>query len=100
MTILEVVSIFLLWSKAFYYLRIWTETAYIAKMVVQVGYDMKVFLLITAIAHCALGQVFLFISMASGEYAFVDTIFSGFRVSWQSGLGDFPYNKFNQHDNP
>jgi hypothetical protein len=54
-TALEVLSIFLLWSKAFYFLRIWTETAYIAKMVVQVGYDMKVFLLITAIAHCGLG---------------------------------------------
>jgi hypothetical protein len=100
MTILEVISIFLLWSKAFYFLRIWTETAYIAKMVGQVGYDMKVFLLITAIAHSALGQVFLFISMASGKYAFVDTIFSGFRASWQSGLGDFPYDKFNEHDNP
>jgi len=54
-TAMEVVSIFCLWAKAFYFLRIWTETAYIAKMVVQVLEDMQVFFLITLIAHSGLG---------------------------------------------
>jgi len=41
----------------------------------------------------------MIISLASREYAFVKTIFDGFRFSWQSGMGDFPFD-FDKAENP
>jgi hypothetical protein len=51
----EVLAIVMLWCKAFYYLRIWDATNYLARMVVQVIKDMTAFILIYSLFHLAFG---------------------------------------------
>lgn len=64
---MESLAIIMLWFKAFYYLRIWDETNYLARMVLQVVKDMSVFGIVYSISHFGAGQGFLIISMSSSE---------------------------------
>jgi hypothetical protein len=89
----EIAAIIMLWLNLFYYLRIWTSTNYLARMIKQVLIDMQAFLLNTVIVHCAFGQCFILVSLNSPEHFQDGTDFwKGFLFNWQSAIGDFTYS--------
>ena len=88
---IEVISILLMWFKAFYYLRIWDATNYLARMCIEVVRDMMTFCLIFTIFHIAFGEAFLYISSANPEYSLVKDFVDSFHYSWQAGHGDIDY---------
>jgi hypothetical protein len=58
---------FLVWFKLFYFMRIFKNTGYYIRMIVEVMYDMRSFLLILLVSIIAFSDSFLAISMANTE---------------------------------
>lgn len=92
-TAIDVLGILLLWYNAFYYLRIWNEAGYLARMIIEVIIDMKMFFLIYMMYHLSFAQGFYFIAHANSnqDYNFAPNIWIAFRYSFLTALGDFTY---------
>ena len=89
-------GIILLWYGAFYYLRIWNEAGYLARMIVEVIADMRMFFLIYMMYHLSFAQGFYFISFANSnkDFQFAPNIWVAFRYSFLTALGDFNYTPY------
>lgn len=88
-------GILLLWLNAFFFLRIWDSTGYLARMILEVLADMKVFFMIYVMFHFMFAHTFFYISKASkADHRFLDDYFHAFRYSYLTALGDFQYKPF------
>jgi len=61
------ISTFFMWFKLLYVMRIFKNTGYLVRMIVEVIYDMGIFLLILLITILAFGDTFLRLSLANEE---------------------------------
>lgn len=61
------ISTFFMWLKLLYIMRIFKKTGYLIRMIVEVIYDMGVFLLLLLITVLAFGDSFLRISLGNDE---------------------------------
>jgi hypothetical protein len=54
--LIQVISTFFMWTKFLYFLRIYESTGYLVRMIMQVIYDMKVFLFLLLLTVVAFGD--------------------------------------------
>lgn len=64
---IRAVASLLMWAKFLYFLRIYTLTGYLIRMLTDVIYDMRVFLLILLIVYFGFGEAFLRISESNED---------------------------------
>jgi len=92
----EITGILLLWYGAFYYLRIWNEGGYLARMIRECISGMKVFFLIYLMYLLSFAQGFYFLSYANADsdFHFVPSLWHAFRYCYLAALGDFTYKPY------
>ena len=54
-----------MWLKLLYFLRIYKETGYLIRMIVEVIKDMRIFFIVFVVVLCAFGDAFLSLSIAN-----------------------------------
>lgn len=94
-TAAETIGVILMWFNVFYYLRIWPNTNYLARLVIEVFREMRIFFVIYMIVHFAFAECFFFVSNASSQdYRETQTYFDSFRYSFLIALGNFNFSRF------
>lgn len=61
------INTFFIWFKMIFFMRIFSGTAYLIRMIIQVIIDMKAFMLIFFISIIAFGDAMLAVAMGNGE---------------------------------
>ena len=87
-----------MWFKFLYFLRIFKETGYLIRMIVEVIKDMKIFFIVLIIVLSAFADAFLSLSNANPEDGarFVGSnFFSSLLYTYRTSLGDFQVDDFN-----
>jgi len=90
-TIHSFASMFM-WFKFLYFLRIFKETGYLIRMIVEVIKDMRIFFIVLMVVLCAFADAFLSLSNANSTEAtkFAGTnFFEALLYSYRTSLGDF-----------
>ena len=95
-TSVDIIGTLLLWKGAFYYLRIWNEGGYLARMIMECISGMQVFFLIYLLYLLSFAQGFYFLSWANANpaYHFAPTLWHAFRYCYLAALGDFTYSGY------
>ena len=94
------ISVLMLYFKLFYFLRIFYSTAYLVRMIIEIMWDMKVFVGVLMIATAAFGNAFYILDRNSTEEEniigknFIDALI----YSYKMGLGDFDTDNFGTRD--
>jgi len=94
------ISVLVLYFKLFYFLRIFYSTAYLVRMIIEIMWDMKVFVGVLMIATAAFGNAFYILDRNSTEEEniigknFIDALI----YSYKMGLGDFDTDNFGTRD--
>ena len=81
-----------MWFKFLYFLRIFKETGYLIRMIVEVVKDMKVFFVVLIVVLAAFGDAFLSLSNSSADESarFAGgNFFTALLYSYRTSLGDF-----------
>lgn len=96
-TIIAIVSFFM-WFKFLYFLRIFKNTGYLIRMIIQVCYDMRHFFLVLLITIIAFSDSFLSLSLAntSDETQFVKTLPESIVYTYRLILGDWDTENFGE----
>lgn len=88
---LSAVAVLILWLRAFYFLRIFLESAIIVAMIIEIVKEMVWFLIICSMAVLGFGNSFLIIlwnqESEPGEHSFFQTQ----ALSWAQMIGDFNF---------
>ncbi|CDW72553.1 wd-40 repeat protein [Stylonychia lemnae] len=84
---------FFMWLKIFYALRIFRNTGYMIRSIVEVIQDMGIFLLILFLTIIAFGDSFLRLS-SGNEEGFIDNFFMSIVFTYRMILGDFETDNF------
>ena len=93
------IAVLFMWLKLFYFGRIFLSTAAMIRMILEISYDMKYFLLVLIITIAGFGNCFLIISRNYDGYEFAgNTYFTAFLYSYQAVLGAFSLTGFAQSD--
>lgn len=93
-TVHSISSLFI-WIKFLYFLRIFSSTGYLVRMLNTVIWDMKVFLLILLIIYLGFGEAFLRLSEGStSDAAFINDYGHSMLYSFRMSLGDFSTDTF------
>lgn len=80
----------MMWFKLLYFMRLFKNTGYLIRMVLEVIYGMRVFLLFLLIAIFAFSDAFLSLSLESGDQAFAgEGLASAVLYTYRLTLGDF-----------
>jgi len=90
------VAVFFMWLKLLYFLRIFEDTGYLIRMIIEVVADMRFFLLILFVAQIAFGNAMLMIALTNpdGEKQFVTSWTDSWIFSYLIGLGDWDTGNF------
>ncbi|CDW83468.1 wd-40 repeat protein [Stylonychia lemnae] len=84
---------FFMWLKILYVLRIFRSTGYLIRSIVEVIYDMGIFLLILFLTVTAFGDSFLRLSLGNEE-GFIENFFFSIVYAYRMILGDFDTTNF------
>lgn len=94
-TIHSVASL-LMWAKLLYFLRIFYATGYLIRMISNVVWDMKIFLLILFLMYFAFGEAFLRLSESSDpEVSFIKNYAMAWVYAFRLSMGDTATDTFN-----
>ena len=94
------VSCFIMWIKVFYWMRLFSKTAYFVKLITQTIADVGIFLSMTLIILLAFANLFFFLNIdsTSKDRALIHytgfPIFDSLIAMYMMSLGDFHYGKF------
>lgn len=89
---IDTFGILMMWLNTFFYLRIWEVPGYLARMIMEVISDMKIFFVVYCFFHMAFAHAFFFLSYASlKEHQFITDYWNAFRYSYLTALGEFSY---------
>ena len=95
------VAVLLMWVKLFYFLRIFSSTAYLIRMIIEIMIDMWYFVAVLMLAVLAFGNSFYILGWndtnPSGPFC-GDSFPLAFVLSWRMGTGDFDTSTFNTPD--
>lgn len=95
------ISVLILYFKLFYFLRIFSATAYLVRMIIEIVLDMKFFVSVLMIATIAFANSFYILgrnsSAADGNLA-GSNVAEAFIFSYKMGLGDFNTDGFGTVD--
>lgn len=93
--VLSATMILLLWLKFLYFLRIFQETGYLIRIITEVVYDIRHFLLLLLLTIVAFGDSMRSISTSNpAEEQFIVSIVGVFTYVYRMILGDFDTNSF------
>eukprot|EP00347_Sterkiella_histriomuscorum_P010355 403376619 len=105
-TIHSVASL-LMWAKLLYFLRIFYSTGYLIRMISNVVWDMKIFLLILFLMYFGFGEAFLRLSEASAgqddegnEISFIKNYAMCWVYAYRLSMGDGSTDTFNKTVQP
>ncbi len=85
----------MMWLKLLYFMRIFKNTGYLIRMIIEVISDMKYFLFILMVTVTAIGDAMLKIANQNkGEERFVKGFFEAVMFTYRMILGDFDTEKF------
>ena len=91
------VSVLILYFKLFYFLRIFSSTAYLARMIIEIVKDMKFFVSVLMIATMAFANAFYILGRNSSDDAgnlAGSKITDAFIFAYRMGIGDFQTGGF------
>jgi len=94
-------SVLVLYFKLFYFLRIFSSTAYLVRMIIEIMLDMKFFVGVLILATTAFGNAFYILGRNSPEEEgnlAGDNFVDAFIFSYKMGLGDFSTYGFSTKD--
>ena len=93
---IDIIGILLLWNSVFFYMRIWNEGGYLARMIRECISGMKIFFCVYLMYLLSFAQGFYFLSYANAnpDYHFVPSLWHAFRYCYLAALGDFTYKPY------
>lgn len=102
LTTLMSIAVLIVWLKLFYFGRIFLATAAMIRMVIEIIYDMKYFLLILLLAIAGFGNCYYILASNNTSEGFFtgSTYWRAFIYSYRQSLGDFDtsaYTGANKH---
>ena len=86
------IAVLLVWLKLFYFGRIFYSTAAMIRMVIEIAYDMKYFLLILLLTVTGFGNAYFILAssnLTDGVYFTGDTFWRAFIYAYNQSLGSF-----------
>jgi hypothetical protein len=94
--------VLLVWLKLLYFLRIFSATSSLIRMIVQVVFDIRYFLFILFLTVCAFGDAYGVISAGNpptvdtdyGQFVDYESYIGGILYVYRMTLGDFSTSKF------
>lgn len=92
------ISCLIMWGKMFYFLRIFFATAHLVRMIIEIVYDMRYFILIFFISVFAFANAFYILGRNMDENLAGRTFLLGFIYSYRMGLGDWDTGDFDGRD--
>ena len=94
------ISVLVLYFKLFYFLRIFYSTAYLVRMIIEIMWDMKVFVGVLMIATAAFGNAFYILdrNLTEEENIIGKNFIDALIYSYKMGLGDFDTDNFGTRD--
>jgi hypothetical protein len=95
---LRCIATLLMWLKFLYFLRIFRMTGYLVRILTDVFYDMRIFLLILMFAYLGFGEAFKRLSESSADDAqFIDNNNYAGAIVYvlRLSLGDFNTDQYN-----
>lgn len=97
---LSSIAVLIMWLKLFYFCRIFVSTAATIRMIIEITYDMKYFLLVFFLAVGGFGNCFMILSRNYGtEEMFTgQTYWRSFIYSYRQALGDFDTEAYTGED--
>eukprot|EP00347_Sterkiella_histriomuscorum_P010531 403375928 len=95
------ISTFFMWLKFLSSLRIFKETGYLIRMIIEVIYDMGIFLMVLLITVAAFGDTFLRISNGNiEEEQFIESFIPAVAFAYSMILGTYDINAFGEVAQP
>ena len=89
---IDTFGILMMWLNTFFFLKIWDTPGYLARMIMEVIADMRIFFVVYCFFHMAFAHAFYFLSYASKkEHQFITDYWNAFRYSYLTALGEFSY---------
>lgn len=89
------IATFFMWFKLLYFLRIFKNTSYLIRMIIEVIYDMKAFMLVWLISILAFSDSFLGLSLANPpDTKFIMGFIDSFTFTYRLILGDWDTKDF------
>mmetsp|Transcript_20406 Transcript_20406/g.20128 ORF Transcript_20406/g.20128 Transcript_20406/m.20128 type:complete len:318 (+) Transcript_20406:1341-2294(+) len=97
---ISAMAVLILYFKLFYFLRIFSSTAYLVRMIIEILKDMKFFVTVLMLATIAFGNAFYILGRNSpdGENLAGDNFIDALIFSYKMGLGDFLTDDFGTRD--
>lgn len=95
------ISLLFLWLKLFYFGRVFTSTAALIRMIIEITFDMRYFLVLMLVAVAGFANSFYILARNDTE---ADPVFTGnsygeaFLYSYRTGMGDFSVDGFEFRD--
>ena len=78
----------MMWLKFLYFLRLFDATGYLIRIVLNMVWDMKIFIMILFIVQMGFGEAFLRLSEQSGDAAFLENFGFAFIYAFRLTIGD------------
>jgi len=91
-----------MWLKFLYFFRIFEQTSYLIRMIVEVVIDMRHFLLVLFVTIIGFGNAFLVLSLGNvgnsleDKNVFIGTFVDSIFYSYRMALGDFATDEFGE----
>ena len=98
LTTLMGIAVLFVWLKMFYFGRIFLSTAAMIRMIIEITYDMRFFLLVLIIAIAGFGNCFFIIARNDAEMWTGDNWWRAFLYSYNAALGEFNTDPFDTSD--
>ena len=93
------VSVLILYFKIFYFLRIFFETGYLVRMIIEIVKDMRNFVLILLISVFAFANSYYILGRNSGSTNFAgENVAGAFIFSWNMAIGNSDTSGFGTRD--
>lgn len=92
------IACLIMWGKMFYFLRIFFATAHLVRMIIEIIYDMRYFILIFFISVFAFANAFYILGRNMSDNLAGSTFLLGFIYSYRMGLGDWDTGDFDGRD--
>ena len=92
------IASFMMWLKVLYFCRIFSSTGYLVRMIIEMFYEMRIFIFVLLVTICAYSDAFQTISSSpyqakdeNGEYIrpFGNNFLDAFIITYRMGLGDW-----------
>lgn len=93
------VSVLILYFKIFYYLRIFFETGYLVRMIIEIVIDMRNFVVVLLMAIMAFANSYYILGRNAADTNFAgNDVSDAFIYSWNTGLGNTSTSGFATKD--